>query len=61
MGYLIEGLELSIRRVAYTKYDATTSVRWSNYSQPFSQLVGVIVIHQDTSNARKTRASAVVH
>jgi hypothetical protein len=30
-GYLVEGLELLIRKVAYTKYDATGLVRWSNY------------------------------
>jgi hypothetical protein len=31
MGYLVEGLELFIRKVANTKYDATVLVRWSNY------------------------------
>jgi hypothetical protein len=31
-GYLIEGLELLIRKVAYTKYDATGLVPWSNSS-----------------------------
>jgi hypothetical protein len=30
-GYLCEGLELFIRKVAYTKYDANVSVRSSNY------------------------------
>jgi hypothetical protein len=30
MGYLVEGLELLIRKVAYTKYDATGLVPWSN-------------------------------
>jgi hypothetical protein len=30
-GYLVEGLELLIRKVAYTKYDATWLVPWSNY------------------------------
>jgi hypothetical protein len=32
-GYLVEGLELSIRKVAYTKYsyDAAVFVLWSNY------------------------------
>jgi hypothetical protein len=30
-GYLVEGLELFIRKVVYTKYDATVLVRWSNY------------------------------
>jgi hypothetical protein len=30
-GYLVEGLELYIRKVPYTKYDATVLVRWSNY------------------------------
>jgi hypothetical protein len=30
-GYLVEGLELFIRKVAYSKYDATVLVRWSNY------------------------------
>jgi hypothetical protein len=29
-GYLVEGLELLIRKVAYTKYDATGLVPWSN-------------------------------
>jgi hypothetical protein len=29
-GYLVEVLELFIRKVAYTKYGATVSVRWSN-------------------------------
>jgi hypothetical protein len=32
MGYLVEGLELFIRKVAYTKCDATVLVRWSNYT-----------------------------
>jgi hypothetical protein len=32
MGYLVEGLELLIRKVAYMKYDATGLVRWSNYT-----------------------------
>jgi hypothetical protein len=32
MGYLVEGLELLIRKVAYTKYDATGLVPWSNYT-----------------------------
>jgi hypothetical protein len=31
-GYLVEGLELLIRKVAYTKYDATWLVPWSNYT-----------------------------
>jgi hypothetical protein len=31
MGYLVECLELFIRKVAYTKYDATVLVCWSNY------------------------------
>jgi hypothetical protein len=31
MGYLVEGLELLIRKVAYTKYDATWLVPWSNF------------------------------
>jgi hypothetical protein len=31
MGYLVEGLELFVRRVA-SKYDATVLVRWSIYS-----------------------------
>jgi hypothetical protein len=30
-GYLVEDLELFIRKVAYTKYDATILVRWSNW------------------------------
>jgi hypothetical protein len=30
--YLVEGLELYIRKVAYTKYDATVLVRWSTIS-----------------------------
>jgi hypothetical protein len=30
MGYLVEGLELLIRKVACTKYEATPLVRWSN-------------------------------
>jgi hypothetical protein len=30
--YLVEGLELLIRKVAYTKYDETWLVPWSNYS-----------------------------
>jgi hypothetical protein len=29
-GYLVEGLELLIHKVAYTKYDATVFIRWSN-------------------------------
>jgi hypothetical protein len=33
MGYLVEGLELFIHKVAYTKYDATVLVRWSNYTR----------------------------
>jgi hypothetical protein len=32
-GYLAEGLELLIRKVAYAKYDATSLVRWSNYTE----------------------------
>jgi hypothetical protein len=32
MGYLVEGLELFIHKVAYTKYDATVLVLWSNYT-----------------------------
>jgi hypothetical protein len=32
MGYLVESLELSISKVAYTKYDATILVRWSYYT-----------------------------
>jgi hypothetical protein len=31
-GYLVEGLELLIRKVAYTKYDETWLVPWSNYT-----------------------------
>jgi hypothetical protein len=31
-GYLVEGLELFIRKVACTTNDATSLVRWSNYS-----------------------------
>jgi hypothetical protein len=31
VGYLLEGLELLIRKVAYTTNDATSLVRWSNY------------------------------
>jgi hypothetical protein len=31
-GYLVEGLELFFRKVAYAKYDATVLVRWSNYT-----------------------------
>jgi hypothetical protein len=34
MGYLVEGLELFIRKVGYKKYDTTVLVRWSNYSTP---------------------------
>jgi hypothetical protein len=30
-GYLVEGLELFICKVAYTEYDATVLVLWSNY------------------------------
>jgi hypothetical protein len=32
MGYLVEGLELLVRKVAYTKYDATGLVCWSNFN-----------------------------
>jgi hypothetical protein len=32
MGYLIGGLEPFIRKVAYTTNDATSLVRWSNYT-----------------------------
>jgi hypothetical protein len=32
MGYLVEGLELFIRKVAYTKYDTTVLVHWSNFT-----------------------------
>jgi hypothetical protein len=32
MGYLVEGLELLTRKVAYRKYDATWLVPWSNYT-----------------------------
>jgi hypothetical protein len=34
-GYLFEGLELLIRKVAYTKYDATGLVPWSNFNSSF--------------------------
>jgi hypothetical protein len=30
MAYLVEGLDLFIRKVAYTTNDATLLVRWSN-------------------------------
>jgi hypothetical protein len=33
MGYLVEGLELFIRKVAYTNYDATVLVRLSSYTR----------------------------
>jgi hypothetical protein len=33
MGYLLEDPELLIRKVAYTKYDATGLVRWSNFTR----------------------------
>jgi hypothetical protein len=39
-GYLVEGLELSIRKVAYTKYDATWLVPWSDYSQVLPSFYG---------------------
>jgi hypothetical protein len=32
MGYVVEGLELFICKVAYTKYDATVLASWSNYT-----------------------------
>jgi hypothetical protein len=31
-GYPVEGLELFIRKVAYTNYDPTVLVRWYNYT-----------------------------
>jgi hypothetical protein len=31
-GYLFEGLERLIRKVAYKKYDATWLVPWSNFT-----------------------------
>jgi hypothetical protein len=34
-GYLVERLELFIRKVAYLTNDATSLVRWSNYSKAF--------------------------
>jgi hypothetical protein len=34
--YLVEGLELFIRKLAYAKYDATVLVRRSNYSASLS-------------------------
>jgi hypothetical protein len=40
MGYLVEGLELFIRKVAYTKYDATVLVRWSNFMEQASTNAG---------------------
>jgi hypothetical protein len=33
MGYVVEGLELFIYKVAYTKFDATVLVRWSSYNK----------------------------
>jgi hypothetical protein len=48
-GYLVEGLELFICKVAYTKYDATVLVRWSNYTSIHVLEVGSDSIH-DASN-----------
>jgi hypothetical protein len=31
-GYLVEGIERFIRKVIYTKYDATVLVRWACYT-----------------------------
>jgi hypothetical protein len=45
MGYLVEGLELFIRKVAYTKYDATILVRWSNYNQDVNPNIINVVMH----------------
>jgi hypothetical protein len=50
-GYLVEGLELFIRKVAYTKYDAIVLVRWSKYSNygpianisPFSEVFKFVI------------------
>jgi hypothetical protein len=35
-GYLVEGLKLLIRKVAYTKYDATWLIPWSNYTWQYA-------------------------
>jgi hypothetical protein len=40
-GYLLEGLELFICKVAYTMNDATSLVPWSNYT------LGVTVDHPE--------------
>jgi hypothetical protein len=41
-GYLVEGLELLIRKVAYTKYGATWLVPWSNYNCNSAGQVGYL-------------------
>jgi hypothetical protein len=42
MGYLVEGLELFIRKVAYIKYDATSLVRWSNYVYIYIEILSIL-------------------
>jgi hypothetical protein len=43
MGYLVEGLEHFIRKVAYKKCDATALVRWSNYTGDLSENTGTFL------------------
>jgi hypothetical protein len=44
MGYLVEGLELFIRKVAYIMNDANVFVRWSIYTSGLLLSVTFIVI-----------------
>jgi hypothetical protein len=46
-GYLVEGLELYIRKIAYTKYDATVLVLWSNYNIVVTrQMIGLVYLQR---------------
>jgi hypothetical protein len=42
MGYLVEGLELFILKVAYTRCDATVLVHWSNYEGKAIPVTGCV-------------------
>jgi hypothetical protein len=54
---LVEGLELLIRKVAYTKYDATGLVRWSSYRTPWTndQPVARRYLHRTTQTQNKRK------
>jgi hypothetical protein len=54
-GYPVEVLELLIGKVAYTKYDATGLVRWSDYSSGREGTVTASDLHEEVGAALKSR------